>query len=60
MGTKRSSYLDHAETYGPSINVNGGLPNSPGYRMGREKNGAVEYSAKIGKKIITRKHYVDY
>ena len=60
MGTKKSSYLDHAQTYGPSINVNSGLPNSPGFRRGREKNGTVEYTAKIGKKKITRKHYPDY
>ena len=60
MGTKRSSYLDHAETYGPSINVNGGLPNSLGFRIGKEKNGTVEYTTKIGKKTITRKHYIDH
>lgn len=60
MGTKRSSYLEHAKIYGPSINVDGGLPNSPGFRRGREKNGTVEYTTKVGKKKITRKHHIDH
>ena len=60
MGTKSSSYLEHAQTYGPSINVDGGLPNSPGFRRGKEKNGMVEYTAKVGKKKLIRKRRIDY
>ena len=60
MGTKSSGYLDHAGTYGASINVNGGLEASPGYRRGKEKNGKVEFRKKVGKKTYTITKGIDH
>lgn len=60
MGTKNGGYLDHVGTYGPSINVNGGLEASPGYHRGKEKNGKVDYTAKVGKTIYTITKGIDH
>ena len=50
--------MKHAEIFGPSVNVNGGLPNSPGFRLEKEKNGEMIYKAKVGKKIVEMKHTI--
>ena len=56
MEVSSSKYLNHTQLYGPSINVNGGLPNSPGYILKKEKNGDLIYETKIGDNKIQRKH----
>lgn len=59
MDVRSSNYFKHTEEYGPSINVNGGLLNSPGYRQVGEKNGDLIFEGKVGNKTILRKHGKD-
>ena len=54
-GLKHNSYQQNLDMYGPRINVNGGLENSPGYRLAQDRNGKSTYVRKFGGKIETLK-----
>ena len=59
MDVRSSNYFRHTEAFGPSINVNGGLLNSPGYKQVGERNGDLLFEGKVGKKTVVRKHGTD-
>ena len=58
IGLKRNRYFDGIQTYGPNINVNGGLANSPGYVMEKMNNAEMRYSTDYTGKKITYSHTV--
>ncbi|SHN53888.1 Probable zinc-ribbon domain-containing protein [Butyrivibrio hungatei DSM 14810] len=57
-GLKHNSYQDSLNMYGPRINVNGGLENSPGYVLKGNKNGKSTYERNFGgkKETIKKRH----
>lgn len=51
IGLRKNRYFESIQTYGPNINVNGGLANSPGYVMEKMNDVEMRYSTDyIGKK----------
>ena len=57
-GLKHNSYQRSLDTYGPRINLSGGLENSPGYRLTEDKNGKSTYVRQFGGKteIVKKRH----
>lgn len=58
IGMKQNRYFDGIQTYGPNINVHGGLANSPGYVMEEMNNAEMRYSTDYTGKKITYSHAV--
>lgn len=58
LGLRQNRYFESIQTYGPNINVNGGLMNSPGYVMEKMNDVEIRYSTDYTGKKITYSHIV--
>ena len=58
-GLKHNSYQRNLNMYGPRINVNGGLENSPGFKLEENENGMSTYTRKFaGKTEVYKKRHL--
>ena len=58
IGLKKNRYFEGIQTYGPNINVNGGLANSPGYVMEKMSDAEIRYTTDYTGKKITYSHII--